>query len=239
VDVHQEKTMRAFAAVILCVACTGASEGGIPDGHRLVTGKAALAQADDPQGQRQALQVVAVFAAAECGDEAIPFGEPFDPGEQGGGVTGEPFRLLLRCDTTVNLLVQAIQTSDAQAPGDPLAILAFPTGGAAGETTTLLPLETMGCRDPVEAPALATDLLDLGSFTVPARPPAGGPATVVLGGVEGGTNPLATVDTDGDATANVADLDDDEDAILDTTDDDADGDGAADDAQRFTPEWLD
>jgi hypothetical protein len=64
------------------------------------------------------------------------------------------------------------------------------------------------------------------------------PGTVIVGGPDGGQNPLATIDTDGDFVANSADPDDDGDGVLDADDDDRDGDGLVDAAQRFAPAWL-
>ena len=153
------------------------------------------------------------------------FGEAFDPGEQGGGIAGEPLPYWFACDLTVNLLIETFAPVGA---GDVLAALAFPT--SSGQTTLLA--REVACRD---TPLLATNLLDLGTFQVPATPST---ALVEIGGVEGGQNPLATVDTDGDEAANLADTDDDADTILDDTDPDADGDGFTDAAQLFSPDWL-
>lgn len=233
-------------AGLLTVACTGSEEGGIPPGARLVTGNARTAASNDGVNQRQAMQAVAVYAAEVCGGAAIRigdaaegvaacaiFGDPFDPGE-----LGAPFRVLLPCDVSVNLLIQEVATSDARTPGDLVALIAFPTG-TPGETSTLVPREVgsdlaEACRD---TELRATNIVDLGDFSIPASAPEDGPAVVVLGGAEGGVNPLAIVDTDGDTESNLADADDDDDDVLDADDDDDDGDGAADLAQGFNLAW--
>ena len=228
----------------LLLGCGGADPGGLPAGQRLVTGRLAVDDAG-PAGIT-ATQLVALFAApgSECpagsrrtgaaaADVSVCaiFGEPFDPDGR-----GDPFRLLVPCDRTVNLLVQTLGDSGGQSPGDALAVLAFPTGVTADETTTLLAREP-GCRATAE---LATVVLDLGELAVSVTPlPGGAPRTLVVGGPDGGQNPLATVDTDGDFTANAADPDDDEDAVTDADDQDRDGDGQADAAQTFAPAWLD
>lgn len=226
--------------LIAVAACSGAPEGGIPAGQRLVSGEVHLLGADGAS-QRPSLQLVGVHAAPECapaggvrvGDAAPDgavracaiFGEPFD-------AAAGPFRLLLPCDVTVNLLVQRVGAGGARAPGDLLAVVEFPTGVTPEETTTLFAREP-ACRD---TPRLATNVLDLGTVAVPATP-ADAPAAVLIGGPGGGENPLATIDTDGDAVANLADPDDDEDGMPDTEDEDRDGDGAVDAAQVFTLDW--
>jgi hypothetical protein len=128
--------------------------------------------------------------------------------------------------------LQTVAASGGGVPGPLLAVLDWPTGN--GDTTTLLADEP-ACRD---TPQLATNVIDLGDFTVPGTPPAGGPETVLLGGTEGGNNPLATVDTDGDSVPNLADTDDDGDGLDDPVDTDEDGDGAADAAEVFQPSWI-
>jgi hypothetical protein len=230
----------AFLALFL-FACTGADAGGVPPGQRLVTGHLVLTDAGTV---RRAAQLVALFAvpgdacpagslrtgSAAAGVSACAsFGEPFAP-------DGEArFRLLLPCDLTVNLLVQTLGDSGGQSPGDALAVLAYPTGVGADETTTLLARE-LACRDTAE---LATVVLDLGYLAVSALPtPDGAPRPLIVGGPGGGQNPLATIDTDGDFTANLADPDDDEDGIADADDPDRDGDEQADGAQAFAPAWL-
>jgi hypothetical protein len=241
--------MKRMLILLAALGCGSADQGGIPAGQRLVTGRVFL-ESDGQVTQRRALQLVALYASATCDEGHIPvgevafgvaacaiFGQPFDPGEQGGGITSEPFRLELPCDRTVNLLVQTLSSSGGQTPGDLLAVLAFDDGS--GALTTLLPREspedaTLACRD---TPRLATNLIDLGDLIVPAGD-GDLVATVQVGGVEGGLNPLGTVDTDGDTIANLADTDDDEDDLIDGADEDDDGDGAADDAQRFSPDWL-
>lgn len=246
----QEKALILFL-ISAAAGCTGASEGGIAPGERVVTGRI-LVDADGAT-QRQALQVAAVFAAADCAatgairvGDVTPetpacaiFGDPFDPGVQGGGVTGEPFTIALPCAVTVNLLVQTLGSSGGQTPGAPLALLAYPTGVTADEVTTLLaredPARPDTCRD---TELLATNLIDLGDVPVPAAPAPDAPPLVLVGGPAGGENPLGTVDTDGDGTANAADPDDDGDLIDDALDDDRDSDGLADAAQTFAPSWL-
>jgi hypothetical protein len=240
----------AAAIVMTMAACTGSDEGGIPDRYRLVTGRT-LAAGETTGTQRHAMQAVAVFAAETCDGESIRvgdatpdgsvaacaiFGEPFDPGEQGGGISAEPFRLLVPCNVTVNVVLQLVASSEARTPGDLVAVLAWPHGD---DVTTLLPREVgsdlaEACRD---TELRATNLIDLGDLTVPAEPPADGPAIVLVGGAEGGVNPLGTVDTDGDTDANLADPDDDDDDLLDEADDDDDGDGAVDAAQLFDLAW--
>jgi hypothetical protein len=240
----------AFTFAFAFAGCVGAEEGGIPDRYRLVTGRA-LVVGETAGTQRHAMQLVAVFAADQCDGDSIRvgdatpdgsvaacaiFGEPFDPGEQGGGVPAEPFRLLLPCNVTVNLVVQLVASSEARTPGDLLAILAWPDGAG---VSTLHPRENgsdlaEACRD---TELRATNLIDLGDVTIPAEPPDDGPATVIAGGAEGGVNPLGTVDTDGDTDANLADPDDDDDDLLDEADDDDDGDGAVDAAQVFDLAW--
>ncbi len=229
--------------LLLCGACSDASPGGLPPGQRLLTGR--IVVTDSGTSGTSAAQVAALFAfpggacppgslrvgnaAPDVASCAI-FGEPF------AADGSAPFRLLLPCDRTVNLIVQRLGDSGGQSPGDPLAVLAFPTGaGAADETTTLLAREP-GCRATAE---LATVILDLGDVTVSALASADGtPRPVVVGGPGGGQNPLATVDTDGDFSANLADADDDDDGTPDASDDDRDGDGLADGAQAFSPAWL-
>jgi len=233
----------ALIGAIGC-ACAGSPAGGIPEGSRLITARVSLV-GDAGSGQRRAMQAVAVFArpVSDCGEavrvgQAGPdrtvsvcaiFGEPFDPGD-----AGEPMRLVVPCDVTVNVLVQHLASSDGQTPGDVVAVLAFANG--AGETTTLIPRE-MGsaiapaCRD---SELLATNVIDMGEISIPAD---GTGEQVIVGGTEGGTNPLATVDTDGDEVSNLADGDDDDDSIVDELDDDDDGDGAADAAQSFDLSW--
>jgi hypothetical protein len=229
---------------LLAASCGEASPGGIAPGYRLITGRIAV-----PAGNTQsvALQVVAVYAAADCSVAGgIPigqaaagvascaiFGRPFDPAELGGGVSGEPFQLLLPCGLTVNLVVQTLKTPGGQAPGDLLAVLSWATGNGAA-TTTLLAAEP-ACRD---TPQLATNLIDLGDFDVPGQPSPSGPAIVVLGGPSGGTNPLTIVDTDEDTIPNFSDPDDDNDGVPDVSDADADGDGIPDAAETFDVSWF-
>lgn len=205
----------------------------------MITGRAL---ASDGSGtQRQALQPVAVYAAPACDAPAIRvgdaspdgtvascaiFGDPFDPGEQGGGVPAEPFALLLPCDLSINLIIQTLASSDGRTPGDVVAVLAYPTTGG---TTTLIPREIGSalaepCHD---TPQRATNLVDLGTFVLGS----------VVGGPDGGANPLATVDTDDDGEANAVDPDDDGDGTPDDLDDDDDGDGATDAAQEWSPSW--
>lgn len=228
--------MRNFAILFLLTAC-GADGGGLAPGTRLVTGRIHLD--GGAATQRQALQLVALYAAADCGDD-IPvgsagngvsacaiFGDPFDPGVAGGGLA----RLLLPCERAVNVIVQTLGDSGGRSIGEPLALLAWATNVAPDELTTILAAEP-GCRD---TPELATNLLDLGELAVRADT---GLATVVLGGPAGGRNPLDTVDSDGVPPANASDPDDDDDGDPDATDFDDDGDGLADDAQSFAPAWL-
>jgi hypothetical protein len=230
---------------LLLAACPSSDEGGIPTGSRLITGRAYM-DGVSSASTRRALQVVAVYASADCGQalevgvageglkSCALFGAPFDPGNQGSGVPSAPFQLLVPCSTAVNLLVQVESTSGGQAPGELLARLVFADG--LGGQTSLIAAEPAGCRD---TPELATNLLDLGTFLVPADPPAAGPTDVVLGGTEGGANPLATVDSGGEeGVANLADGDDDGDGTLDAADTDSDGDGLQDAAQIYQPAWL-
>lgn len=224
--------------LVLAFGCAGSPSGGIPRGMRLVTGEIRVADGDLVPN-RQPLQLVALFLAADCTKAvrvgAAPggaatcayFGDPFDP-------AGEPARLVAPCDVTVNILVQRLGQSGGQAPGDSLGLLTFPTGVTADETTSLLAREA-SCRD---TPKLATNFIDLGEVTVSSSAHEAGPPAVLVGGPSGGENPLATVDTDGDASANAADADDDNDGTPDSADDDRDGDGVTDAAQSFSPDWL-
>ncbi len=240
-----------LSLVLICAAaaCTGSQEGGIPAGQRLITGRALAGGATGTQ--RQALQPVAVYAAATCDPPAIRvgdaspdgavascaiFGDPFDPGEQGGGVPAEPFGLLLPCELSVNLIVQTLASSDGRTPGDVKAVLAYPSGAG---TTTLIPREIGSpLAEPCHDTELrATNFIDLGDFTLPPEPADGSVPTAIVGGPEGGINPLATVDTDDDGDANATDPDDDGDGTPDDVDDDDDGDGAADAAQEWSPTW--
>ena len=238
-------TLCGLLAAWLCAACTGASGSGVPDGKRLLTGRATLSSVS-ATGQRRALQVIAVYAASDCGagvevgsaaagvKACALFGPPFDPGQQGSGMVGQPFSLLIPCDLAVNLLVQVEATSGGQSPGSLLALLTFADGS--GGVTSLLSAEPQGCR---VTPDLATDVIDLGAFTVPPDPSTAGAPAVLLGGAEGGTNPLSIVDSGGDeGVANLADPDDDGDGVPDASDADADGDGMQDSAQRFQAGWM-
>jgi hypothetical protein len=233
--------MRSSLIAIAFVACSAPS-GGIPAGSRLMTGRVHLD--DGGATQRRALQLVALYAAPGCGgdvrvgdaspDGAVAacavFGEPFDPGVDGGGVA----ELLLPCHVTVNILVQTLGDSGGRSIGDPLALLSWSSGN---ELTSLLPRELGGVEPPCrDTPLLATNLIDLGELAVPSQTET--IPQVELGGPGGGRNPLETVDTDGDGTANLADDDDDGDGVTDELDDDDDGDGAADAAQSFSPGWL-
>jgi hypothetical protein len=234
---------------LAAAACGGSEDGGIPEGERLITGRALLGASSGTQ--RLALQVVAVYAAPACDAPAIRvgdatpdgtvaacaiFGDPFDPGEQGGGVPAEPFKILLPCELSVNLVVQTLASSDGRTPGDLVAVLAYPDGG---DVTTLLPRElgsalAAACHD---TELRATNLIDLGEFTLPQPASPDTIPIAIIGGTEGGTNPLATVDTDDDGDANAIDTDDDGDGTPDDLDDDDDADGAADAAQEWSPAW--
>lgn len=250
-----QKTVATWGmAAMLAVgagACRGTDDGGLEPGERLVTGRARVPEElETPSGQRLSLQAVALYAGADCSatggvrvGTAAPggqvsacaiFGRPFDPGLQGGGVTSEPIELVVPCALTVNVLFQWLGSSGGQTPGEPIARLGFP-GGPDGGVTTLLAQE-QGCRDTEK---LATNVLDLGEFALPAAPPQPDEVPlVVVGGAAGGRNPLAIVDTDQDLVPNAADADDDEDGTPDPEDEDADGDGMADAAQVFDPSWL-
>ncbi len=242
--------MREILLPLLLIVggCTSdADSHGLTPGTRLVTGRVRVAM--HTATQRSALQVVALYAspsgtcdapgAIRVGD-ATPaaacaiFGAPFDPGVLGGGVDPQPFQLTFPCDLTVNLIVQTLGAGGGQAPGAPLALLEWPSGVTPDALTTLLAADPM-CR---ATKLLATNVLDLGELDVPAAPPPGGPAPIVVGGPGGGANPLDTIDTDQDLTANSADDDDDGDGIPDAMDADADGDGLADAAETFAPSWL-
>jgi hypothetical protein len=205
--------MKWCFGLFLLAAC-GANPGGVAPGERVITGELVWQQSGPG---RPALRLVALWPAATCGEGIVVgevsegvalcahFGEPFDR---------TPFRLVLPCDLTVNLAVATVAPAGL---GDVLAFLSFERGDG---LTTLLAREP-ACRD---TPRLATNVIDLGHFVVGAGP-------VILGGLEGGTNPLGIVDTDGDSVANLADGDDDDDGVIDADDLDADGDGAADAAQ--------
>jgi hypothetical protein len=190
----------------LCSGCLS-PEGGIPEGSRLIRASVHV-KGGATATERRAMQGVAVYAAAECAEGILVspgvcaiFGEPFDP------VMGdEELKVLAPCGTSVNLVIQTLGSSEGRTPGELVAIVAFASGNG-NEQTSLIPREigsalAPACRD---TELLATNLIDLGEVAVPAS----GVEVVVVGGPEGGTNPLATVDTDGDETPNLLDPDDD------------------------------
>ena len=226
--------MRVVLCLFLC-GCFGSPSGGIAPGTRVITGRALQVSTDEAPRQRPALQAVALFHAESCGQGVSVgdgvcafFGDPFDAGVRGGGVATEPFRLAAPCDVTVNIFIQVVEGGGPQAPGRLLGGLAFPSG-TNDEVTTLLAAEPE-CRD---TPKLATNIIDLGEFTVPSSPAAQVPA-VLIGGPDGGVNPLSIVDTDQDLSPNASDDDDDDDGREDSVDTDDDGDGVDDRQQSVT-----
>ena len=233
-------------AVLTCVLCTlacDADEGGIPPGQRILTARVQLVRTPGDPHEGRALQAVALHAAPECAhgvgvgrvtddlETCAIFGEPFDPGMQGGGVPAGLMRLVIPCDLTVNVILQTLGSSGGQTLGNPLALLVFP-GGPQGATSLLA--REPACRD---TPKLATVVVDLGPLNVTLSPDEALPALVV-GGQAGGRDPLGIIDTDDDLVPNASDDDDDGDEIPDSMDEDADGDGLADVAQVFAPDWF-
>ena len=233
-----------LASLAILAACGSPAPNMIPAGQRLITGTISTDENPDIDGPATIL-VAGIYVADDCsaGGSAVGmagsrvvcaiFGEPFMPGQLGGGTVAGPFVLLLPCDLTVNLVVQTPAVDGSEAAADLLAIVSFATGIAPGQMTTLLPREPgCGTTEP------GTNLVDLGAFAVPYRSRLGGPQIIQIGGATGGKNPLAVIDTDGDGIPNLTDDDDDGDGIPDAVDPDEEGDGIADVDEVFQLSWL-
>jgi hypothetical protein len=201
-----------WALPLLLAACDGPVQRTHPAGTRLDTG---LISIDENPAITPPVQMEHAGSRVAC----VILGDPFVPGQLGGGTAAAPFSLELPCDLTVNLVVQDYDPGN-EARTDLLAVLAYPSGDPAAPTTLF-----------AREPPCEHDLVDLGAFTTPYRSRRQGPPLVVV------ADP--GLDTDGDGIPNLEDPDEDGDGIPNAIDPDADGDGIPDAEEVFDQTWLD
>lgn len=154
-------------------------------------------------------------------------GEPFAHDAGVGERSSVPFSVTVPCGLSVNLLLQLPRDGGEQ-PGTQVAQMAFAASGSGSSTTTLVPYQPASmCGAKTAVNDLETVVLTLAQAQVVTS------GSITLG-KKSSKNPLALLDTDGDATADLSDADDDDDGTADAADTDGDGDGIVDTAQTFS-----